>query len=54
MLGVHGDTLTYAPLLQPGSGASVIEFFPDGKFVNDHEFITRSLDIGYVAWRNTK
>ncbi|THH04651.1 hypothetical protein EW145_g5369, partial [Phellinidium pouzarii] len=57
MLGVYGDALTNSVLLHPGPPGpppAIIEFFPDGKFTNEHEFVARSLGIEYVAWRNTK
>ncbi|EJC99377.1 uncharacterized protein FOMMEDRAFT_160990 [Fomitiporia mediterranea MF3/22] len=55
MLGVYGDSLTNSILLRPGPPTpAVIEFFPDGRYTNEHEFVTRALGIHYVAWRNTK
>ncbi|KAI5119879.1 hypothetical protein M0805_008550 [Coniferiporia weirii] len=57
MLGVYGNALTNSVLLRPGPPGpkpAVVEFFPDGKFTNEHEFIARTLGIEYIAWRNTK
>ena len=67
MLGVYGDTLANSVFMTSNLNANansgkgkekrsplVIEFFPDGKFINENEFVTRSVGIEYVAWRNTK
>ncbi|KLO09006.1 hypothetical protein SCHPADRAFT_922465 [Schizopora paradoxa] len=55
MIGVHGNTLTSSILMKRGSSPStLIEFFPDGKYTNENEFITRTVGMDYIAWRNTK
>ena len=55
MLSVYGDSLTSSVLLRPGPPTpAIIEFFPDGKFTNENEFVARALGVQYVAWRNTK
>ena len=54
-MGVYGDALTNGVLLRPGPPTpTIIEFFPDGRYTNENEFIARDLGIQYVAWRNTK
>ncbi|KAH8113857.1 hypothetical protein DFH11DRAFT_1878110 [Phellopilus nigrolimitatus] len=55
LLGVYGDALVHSALLRADAGPrAVVEFFPDGRFANENEFVTRALGVGYVAWRNTK
>jgi len=55
MLGVYGETLVHSVFMKPSAPVpTLIEFFPDGRFTNENEFITRSLGIDYIAWRNTK
>ena len=55
MLGVHGDALSSSILMKRSkSPSTIIEFFPDGKYSNENEFMTRAVGMGYIAWRNTK
>ena len=55
MLSVYGDALSNSVLMRTGTPEpTIIEFFPDGRFTNENEFVARALGIQYVAWRNTK
>ncbi len=55
MISVHGVALTSSILMKRGAAPStVIEFFPDGKYTNENEFLTRTVGMDYIAWRNTK
>lgn len=50
VLGVaHGDLLD-AAFMKPSPHATLMEFFPDGRFFHDEEVVLRSRGVNYIAW----
>lgn len=50
VLGVGNGDLLDAAFMKPSPQATLMEFFPDGRFFRDEEVVLRSRGVNYMAW----
>lgn len=53
MIGPHGS-IAESPFLTPSPQTTLMEFFPEGRFVKEWQLVAKAVGIRYAAWSGSK